>query len=98
MLLHQLHMVDGHAPVHRLAHVINGQQGHLHRSQSFHFHTGLAVGFNGRGATHADFFKVIYTTSRWVGWTKIGQENLTKQSVIQKQSGYDKIIDLKESS
>jgi hypothetical protein len=31
MLLHQLHTVDGHASVHRFAHVINREQRHLHR-------------------------------------------------------------------
>jgi hypothetical protein len=36
------------------------------------------VGFDGGGATDTAFFKVIRTTSRWVGWTKFGQENLPK--------------------
>ena len=35
MLLHQLHAVDGHATVHRFAHVINGEQGDLHCGQGF---------------------------------------------------------------
>jgi hypothetical protein len=36
------------------------------------------VGFHRGGASDANFFKVIRTTSRWVGWTKFGQEILPK--------------------
>jgi hypothetical protein len=36
------------------------------------------VGFDSGGAAYANFFKVIRTTSRWVGWTKFGQEILPK--------------------
>ena len=78
MLFHQLHAVDGHAPVHRFAHVVNGEQSDLYCSQSFHFDAGLAVGFHGGRAADAGIFKVICATSRWVGWTKFGQENLPK--------------------
>jgi hypothetical protein len=50
----------------------------LHRSQGFHLHAGLTVGLHRGGAAHTDIFKVICSTSRWVGWTKFGQENLPK--------------------
>ena len=36
------------------------------------------MGFDGGGATDANLFKVICATSRLVGWTKFGQENLPK--------------------
>ena len=51
MLFQQGHPVDGHAPVHRFAHVVDGQQSHLHGGQRFHLHAGLAPGF-GRGFAH----------------------------------------------
>ena len=41
MLFKQAHIGDRHAPIHRFAHVINGQQSHLYRGQGFHLHTGL---------------------------------------------------------
>lgn len=34
-------------PIDRLAHVVNGQQAHLHGGEGFHFDPGLAVGFHG---------------------------------------------------
>ena len=33
MLFQQGHAVDGHAPVHGFAHVVDGEQGDLHRRQ-----------------------------------------------------------------
>ena len=35
MLFKQLHIGDGHAPVHGFAHVINREQGHLHGGEGF---------------------------------------------------------------
>jgi hypothetical protein len=78
MLFQQLHASNGHATVDRFAHVINGEQGHLYSGERFHFHAGLAVGLHGGGAGHMYCFKVICATSRLVGWTKFGQENLPK--------------------
>ena len=53
MLLHHAHVVDGHAPVHGLAHVVDGEQGHLHGGESFHLYAGGADGFHGCGAKYA---------------------------------------------
>ena len=46
MLLHHAHIVDGHAAVHGLAHVVDGEQGHLHRREGFHLDAGGADGFH----------------------------------------------------
>jgi hypothetical protein len=53
MLFQQLHIGDGHAPVHGFAHVVNGEQGHLHGREGFHFNACLAVHLGGGGAHHA---------------------------------------------
>jgi len=37
----QPHPFHHHAPVNRLAHVVDGEQPHLHGSQGFHFHAGF---------------------------------------------------------
>ena len=47
-------------------------------------HAGLTVCFDGGGAIDADIFKVICATSRWVDWTKFGQEFCPKESVMQR--------------
>ena len=44
-LFHQPQSADGHAPVHRLAHVADRKQGHAAGGQGFHFHAGLAGAF-----------------------------------------------------
>jgi hypothetical protein len=54
MLLHQLHPVDSHATVHRFAHVVHGQQGHLKNQQNQRltkFKTQLISSFQGVGGT-----------------------------------------------
>ena len=53
MFFKELDAVDGHAPVHGLAHVVNGEQGHLNGRQGFHFHAGLPGDLGRRGADHA---------------------------------------------
>ena len=45
VLFQDAHVVDRHAPVHGLAHVVDSKQGHLHGSEGFHLYTGLANGF-----------------------------------------------------
>ena len=52
MLFQQLHVGDDHAPVHSFAHVVDGEQGHLHGGEGFHFNAGLPVHFGGGGAHH----------------------------------------------
>lgn len=42
----QLDVVDGHATVHGLAHVINCEQRHLHSGESFHLYPGWADSLN----------------------------------------------------
>jgi predicted Zn-dependent protease len=42
VLLQQLDVVDGHAAVHRLAHVVDGEQGHIDGGEGFHFDPGGA--------------------------------------------------------
>ena len=59
MLLHHAHVVDGHAAVHGLAHVVDGEQGHLHGGEGFHLDAGGADGFHRCGTKYA--------------WTKWGQ-------------------------
>ena len=49
-LLQQAHPVDGHAPVGRLAHVVDGKQCDLHGGERFHFHSGTGDGFDAGGA------------------------------------------------
>ena len=58
MLLQQLHIGDGHAPVDGFAHVINGQQGELDGGQGLHLDAGLADGFDGGVADDAVGFFV----------------------------------------
>ena len=53
MLFQQLHVGDDHAAVYRFAHVVDGEQGHLHGGEGFHFHTSLAIDLGGGGAGHA---------------------------------------------
>ena len=36
----QTHTFDAHSPVHRLAHIVYGQQPHAYRRQRFHFDAG----------------------------------------------------------
>ena len=43
VLFQQLHIGDGHAPVHGFAHVVNGEQGHLHRYTNQQLRTHLSV-------------------------------------------------------
>ena len=52
MLFHHAHVVDGHAAVHGLAHVVNGEQGHLHGGEGFHLDAGGADGFDGCGTKY----------------------------------------------
>jgi hypothetical protein len=35
MFFHELHVGDGHAAVHRFAHVVHGQQSHLYGGEGF---------------------------------------------------------------
>ncbi len=53
VLFEQAHAVDDHAAVHRLAHVVDGEQADLHRGERFHFNAGAAAGFGGDGAVDA---------------------------------------------
>jgi len=53
MFLQQAHVGDGHAAVHGFAHVVDGEQGHLHGGQGFHFHAGGAGAFRGGVAQDA---------------------------------------------
>ena len=71
MLFKQGHTVDGHAPVHGFAHVIDGEQRHLHGGQSFHLHTGLAHGLG--GSFVFDLSNFSSTSLKLVGqnWDKI---------------------------
>ena len=48
MLFREHDAFDHHAAVRRLQHVIDGQAGHRHRHQGFHFDTGLGRGFGPR--------------------------------------------------
>ncbi len=50
MLFQHAHAVHDHGFIRSLAHVVNGQQPHLHGRQCFHFHAGLALGLHGGGA------------------------------------------------
>jgi len=60
VLFQQLHIGDDHAPVHGFAHVVDGEQRHLHGSEGFHFDPCLAVHF-GRGcADHAGVLDVEF--------------------------------------
>ncbi len=52
MLFQQRDAVDGHAPVHGFAHVVDGQQSDLHSGECLHLNAGLANGFGGGGANH----------------------------------------------
>ena len=53
MLFHHAHVVDGHAAVHGLAHVVDGEQGHLHGGEGFHLDAGGANGFHRCGTKYA---------------------------------------------
>ena len=53
MLFHHAHVVDGHAAVHGLAHVVDGEQGHLHGGEGLHLHARGAHGFHRGGAGNA---------------------------------------------
>ena len=59
MLLQQLHIRDRHAPIHRLAHVIDGQQGNVGSQQGFHFDAGGADGFYRGRAAYAGVLMIV---------------------------------------
>lgn len=73
MLFQQVDVGHGHASVNRLAHVVNRQQGHLHRSERFHFYAGGAYGFGGDGATIKSTKLVCLAQFLWVSGTDLGQ-------------------------
>ena len=54
LLFKQPHIRDDHAAVYRFAHVVNGEEGHLHRSERFHFHACLSHGFCRSGAHNGE--------------------------------------------
>ncbi len=47
MLFSNVDIAYYHPLIHCLAHVINRQQGNLHRGQGFHLHPGLPYRFHG---------------------------------------------------
>ena len=53
MLFHHAHVVDGHAAGHGLAHVVDGEQGHLDGGEGFHLYAGGANGFHRCGTKYA---------------------------------------------
>jgi len=53
MLFQERNALHHHAPVHGFAHVVDGEQGHLHRGERFHLHASGADGFHGGGALDA---------------------------------------------
>ena len=59
MLFHHAHIVDGHAPVHGLAHVVDGEQGHLHGCEGFHLYAGGADGFHRCSTKYADSAQLV---------------------------------------
>ena len=59
MLFHHAHVVDGHAAVHGLAHVVDGEQGHLHGGEGFHLHAGGADGFHRCSTKYADSAQLV---------------------------------------
>ncbi len=59
MLFQQMHIGHRHATVHRFAHVIDGQQGHLHRGEGFHLYAGLTHRFDSGGAFQKSFLNNI---------------------------------------
>jgi len=50
VLFAQLHRLDRHAAVGRLAHVVDGEQADLHRGERLHLHPGAAKRFGLHGA------------------------------------------------
>jgi hypothetical protein len=73
VLFQKLHIGDDHAPVHGFAHVVDGEQGHLHGREGFHFNACLAVHLGGGGADKLfSFFDFIAHIS-WVSGTGLGQ-------------------------
>ncbi len=52
MLFLQVHIGHRHASVYGLAHVVDGEQSHLHGGEGFHFHARLAHCFYCRRALH----------------------------------------------
>ena len=63
MLFHHAHVVDGHAAVHGLAHVVDGEQGHLDGGEGFHLYAGGADGFHGCGTKYACSVRLTYADS-----------------------------------
>ena len=47
LLFQEADSVDAHAPIHRLAHVVDGEQADRNRGQRFHLDAGAAVAFGG---------------------------------------------------
>ena len=72
MLFQQGNALHHHAPVYCFAHVIDGQQRHLHSGQRFHLHTGGAYGFYGGGAAskRTKYLRLSQITACW--WDRIG--------------------------
>ena len=74
MLFQQFDAINHHAAVNRLEHVVDGQQGHLHGGEGFHFNACLAP-FTSAVAVQATllhFFDFIVHTSLLSG-TGLGQ-------------------------
>jgi len=53
MFFQQADIGDGHAAVHGFAHVVDGEQGHLHSGQGFHLHARGARALRGGVAQDA---------------------------------------------
>lgn len=74
MLLEYPHIGHDHPAIRRLAHVINGQQAHLHGSERLHLDPGLADRFHLRAAVHAfGYLAKIIVLVPLIG-TKLGQD------------------------
>ena len=57
--------MDGHAAVHGLAHVVDGEQGNLHGGEGLHLDAGGADGFHGCGTKYACSALLAGDGGRW---------------------------------
>ena len=72
MLFQERNALHHHAPVHGFAHVVDGEQGHLHSGEGFHLHASGADGFNRGGAAskRTKYLRLSQITACW--WDRIG--------------------------
>ena len=56
--MQQAYVLDDHAAIHGLAHVVDGEGGNRGRGEGFHFNTGYTLESTGGGDVYAAVFAI----------------------------------------